>query len=154
MGNEVLGRLNEAETLKILVTLDDEGVPHPTVKSSLRSDGADILYSEYLESSRTNRYMTRSLWFNRNVSILIVTADQKSYTITARPVRAIISGKIFQRYYEETLEKTGLDLASVWILKPLNIINETLSERVAEEAEKRPYFVHLDRLAKNTEEVL
>jgi hypothetical protein len=147
--NEVLELLNAGSSVKILVTLDEAGLPHPAVKSSLRREGDDIVYTEFLESSRTNRYMIRSLWFNRSVSILILTPGGKSYKISALPVRAIVSGKIFQRYYEEVQKTYGdFDLASVWILKPREVFDQTLQKRIAEESRKRPYFIHLDRLAR------
>jgi hypothetical protein len=154
MGNEILEILNQENTVKILVTVDDEGLAHPAVKSSLHSDGTHIVYLEFLESSRTNRYMTRSLWFDKPVSILAITPDKKSRKITALPVRAVVNGKIFQRYYELAQEKYGgFDLSTVWILKPINILDETLRERVDEESKNRPYFLHLNRLAKVKKEV-
>jgi len=153
MGNEILDLskiklLDDEKNIKILVTTDDEGVPHPVVKESLRSDGDSIIYTEYLESSRANRYLTRDLWFNKKVRILILTPEKKSYAVTALPIRAIISGKIFQAYYEEVQRKTGFDLSTVWVLKPLQIIDETLQQRITGESESRSYFLHLDRIAK------
>ncbi|MDR2632011.1 MAG: hypothetical protein LBC51_00100 [Treponema sp.] len=156
MGNEVLNPhevlelLNAEGSVKILVTLDEAGLPHPAVKSSLQSDGEHIIYLEFLESSRTNRYMIRSLWFDRMVSILVLSADERSYKITALPVRAIVNGKLFQRYYELAREKYGSpDLSTAWVLKPATVIEETLEKRTAEESKNRSYFLHLDRLAKD-----
>jgi len=155
MGHEVLNLLNNGDTVKILVTVDDGGTPHPVVKNSLRNEGDAITYIEFLESSRTNRFMTKSLWFNKVISILILTPDGKSWEITALPVRAIVNGKIFQRYYEEAINKyDGLDIATVWVLQPLEIREGTLQKRVAEESQNRPYFLHLDKLAKNASEAV
>jgi hypothetical protein len=153
MGNEILNLLNNTDTVKILVTVDDGGTPHPAVKDSMRGEGDTITYMEFLESSRTNRYMTKSLWFNRTVSILVLPPGGQSWEITAMPVRAIVNGKIFQRYYEEVQKKYDcLDLATVWVLRPLEIREGTLEQRVKEESQNRPYFLHLDRLAKNIPE--
>lgn len=153
MGNEILNRLNEKESVKILVTVDENNLPHPVVKESLHSDGDQIIYTELIESSRTNRFMTKSLWFDTPVSILLLTNDEKSFLITAQPHRAIVSGKEFQKYYEAVQkEHTGFDLSTVWILKPLEIKEQSLHVRVEEENEKRPYFLHLDRLAKEKQE--
>jgi hypothetical protein len=148
MGDEVLELLNAAGSVKILVTTGDDGLPHPVVKSSLRGEGGNIVYFEFLESSLTNRYMTRALWFDASVGILILTPDERSFTLHARPVRAVVSGKDFQRYYEEAQERWGFDLAAVWVLRPGFARETTLRARIAEEAKARPYFVHLDRLAK------
>ncbi|MDR0663449.1 MAG: hypothetical protein LBF80_05150 [Spirochaetaceae bacterium] len=148
MLNEVLELLNDAGCTKILCCVDDEGVPHPAAKDSLQSDGENILYLEFIESSKTNRYMTRSLWFDKKVSVLLLTPDKKSFLISARPVRAVVSGKYFQKFYRQAAEKHGLDLSTVWILNPESITEQTLQKRVEEEAAARPYFVHLDRLRK------
>jgi hypothetical protein len=152
MGNEVLDLLNDEECVKILCCADDAGTPHPVVKDSLRSEGGNILYLEFIESSRTNRYMTKALWFDRTVTVLIVTSDKRSFSVTARPVRALVCGKEFQAFYREAKQKYGgLDLSTVWILKPEEITEQTLRKRVDEETTKRPYFVHLDRLKKEQE---
>jgi hypothetical protein len=149
MGNEVLALLNSADCTKILCCAGDEGTPHPVVKDSLRSAGGNILYFEFIESSKTNRYMTRSLWFDKKVTVLAITG-KKSFSITARPVRAIVSGKDFQVFYREAAEKYGgMDLSTVWVLKPEEITEQTLQKRADEEARNRPYFIHLDRLKKD-----
>ncbi|MDR1934614.1 MAG: hypothetical protein LBS49_03365 [Candidatus Accumulibacter sp.] len=137
--------------MKILVTVDEQGLPHPVVKSSLRYSEGNIIYLEYLESSRTNRYMTRSLWFEKDVVILIVRPDEKSFAVAAHPTRALVCGKEFQRYYEEAQRERDLDLATVWIMKPVAASDQSLGTRVAEETARRAYFTHLDRLAKHEE---
>jgi hypothetical protein len=150
MGNEVLELLNHPDCTKILCCVDDEGRPHPVVKDSLQSDGKNILYLEFIESSNTNRYMTRALWFDKKVSVLLVTPDKKSFLIGARPVRALVSGKDFQVFYQQAAEKYGSrDLSTVWILKPEEITDQSLQKRLEEEAAARPYFIHLDRLKKD-----
>jgi hypothetical protein len=147
VGHEILKLLNDEESVKILVTVDEQGLPHPVVKSSLRyADGA-IVYLEYLESSRTNRYMTRSLWYGKEVVVLMTRPGEKSFLVIARPVRALVCGKEFQRHYEEAWRK-NLDLSTVWILEPVRVSDQSLSVRLAEETARRPYFTHLDRLAK------
>ena len=147
MGNEILELLNDEESVKILVTVDEKGLPHPALKSSLRYSDGNIVYLEYLESSRSNRFMTRSLWYEKDVVILIAGAGEKSVLVTAHPVRALVSGKEFQRYYEEAQRK-NFDLSTVWILEPVCVSDQSLNVRIAEETARHPYFTHLDRLAK------
>jgi hypothetical protein len=165
MGNEVLELekavlelLNDAGCVKIISCVDDGGAPYAAVKDSLQSDGENIVYLEFLESSKTNRYVTRALWFDKKVSVLLLAPDKKSFLISARPVRAVVSGKYFQEFYAGASRKYGLDLAAVWILKPEKITEQTLKKRIEEEAAARPYFIHLDRLKKhdtgNSEEPL
>jgi monomeric isocitrate dehydrogenase len=121
MGNEVLEFLNDKRSVKILVNVDDD-LAHLTVKSSLKNDGEDIVYTEFIESSNINRHMTKAIWFDKNVSILLITHKGCNFKITAKPTRAIVSGKIFQQYYDEVQKEFGdFDLSTVWILKPLSI---------------------------------
>jgi hypothetical protein len=153
MGNEalnttILQRLNEPDALKILVTLDEHGAPHPTPKGSLRWDGERIVSWEILESSRTNRNLTRAIWFNQPIVILLVTADKQAYKITVKPARNMVMGKEFTRHYEEAERRRGHGIAGVWLYEPIAISEQTTATRMAEEQAARPYFIHLDQLAK------
>ncbi|MDR1460245.1 MAG: hypothetical protein LBI78_01180 [Campylobacteraceae bacterium] len=149
MTHKILELLNDERSVKVLINIDDDGVAHPAVKNSLRSENDNIVYTEFLESSNTNRFLTKALWFDKKVSILLLTHDGRSFKIVAQPTRAIVSGKIFQKYYEEVQSKfKDFDLSTVWVFKPLEITEQTLQKRVDEEKRDRPYFLHLDRLAK------
>ncbi|MDR2099916.1 MAG: hypothetical protein LBP40_03685 [Campylobacteraceae bacterium] len=149
MAHEILELLNDPQSVKILVSVDDEGLPHPVVKESLRNENDNIVYTEFLESSNTNRFLTKALWFEKKVVILLLTRQNRSFKIVAKPVRAIVSGKAFQKYYEEVQNRfKDFDLSTVWILKPLEISEQTLQKRLDEETRARSYFLHLDRLAK------
>jgi hypothetical protein len=99
----------------------------------------------------SNHFLNRALWFNKKVSILLITSNKRSFKIIAQPTKAIVSGKVFQKYHEEVQNRNkNFDLSTVWIFKPLEIVEQTLLKRVEEESCKRPYFVHLDRLAKES----
>jgi hypothetical protein len=148
LNQAVLERLNEADALKILVTLDENGAPHPTPKGSIRWDGERIVSWEILESSRTNRNLTRSIWFDKPVAILLVTADKQSYKITAKTARNIVAGKEFTRHYEEAEQRRGRGIAGVWLFEPVEITDQSAKTRIAEEQVAHPYFAHLDQLAK------
>jgi hypothetical protein len=157
MGNEILTTdvlrcLDDERTIKVVVTSDDDGVPHPAVKESLRAEDGNLVYLDFIESSRANRHMTAALWFDKKVSVLILSADGRSFKITARPLRAVVNTKRFEGYYREAKEKYDLDLAAAWVLQPLEVSEGTLRKRVEEEARHRAYFNHLDRLAGKTGE--
>ncbi|MDR2789113.1 MAG: hypothetical protein LBD06_12375 [Candidatus Accumulibacter sp.] len=148
---DVLRCLDDERTIKIVVTSDDDGVPHPAVKESLRAEEGHLVYLDFIESSRSNRHMTKALWFDGKISVLLLTADRRSFRIIARPLRAVTNTKRFEGYYREAKEKYGLDLATAWILQPLEMSEGTLRKRVGEEAQRRAYFNHLDRLALKTD---
>ncbi|MDR0563553.1 MAG: pyridoxamine 5'-phosphate oxidase family protein [Azoarcus sp.] len=154
MGNEtvktdtaILEQLNEPDAIKILVTLDEQGTPHPTPKGSLHWDGERIVSWEILESSRTNRNLTRAIWFEKPIAILLLTSKKQAYKIAAKPIRNVVAGKEFTRYYEEAQQRRGRAIAGVWFFEPTGITDQTPATRIAQEQKAHPYFVHLDQLA-------
>jgi len=150
LNEEVIGLLVDKETVKILATTDEQGTPHTVIKQSIHlGEDGNLVYLELLESSQTNKNMTRSIWFKRKVAITLNGKDGRSYQIKGRPIRAIISGPLFQETYINTRERLGdVDLAAIWIIEPEEVRNESFFVRQAEEESIRPYFKHLDRLAK------
>lgn len=145
---EVKNLLKKENTIKILATINDDNQIHVVAKDSIKEHNGNIIYLEYLESSTANKNMIYSMWFKKTVTILILGEDKNAYQIKAVPIKCIVSGPVFQKYYTEVIEKPDhLDLASVWILEPRKTTNETLSVRQKEESNERPYFKHLDKIA-------
>ncbi|HBC93118.1 MAG TPA: hypothetical protein DCZ10_09550 [Pelotomaculum sp.] len=148
--DEVVRLLSEKETVKVLATTDEKGTPHAAVKQTLHleTDG-NLVYLELLESSQTNKNMVRSIWFNRKIAVTLKGKDGLSYQIKGRPVKAVITGPVFQKHYVDIRERLGdVDLAAVWIIEPEEVFNQTYPERKVLEESTRLYFKHLDRLAK------
>lgn len=150
INEELAVLLGKAATVKLLITTDDKGVPHAVVKDSLQLDEKNhLIYFELLESSHTNKNMVRSLWFNQSVTVAIVGNNGASYQIKGKPVKAIVSGHLFQKYYEQVRKKNDdADLAALWVIEPQEIFNQSFSVRSQQEKTTHPYFKHLDRLAK------
>ncbi|WP_425802689.1 pyridoxamine 5'-phosphate oxidase family protein [Desulfitobacterium sp. Sab5] len=140
----------ERENIKILATTDNEGNPHLVVKHSLHiNDDGKIVYLEIIESSQTNKNLVSSIWFNRRVAINVLTKGKRSYQIKGTPIKAIIAGKTFEKYYSEVREKLGdIDLSTVWLIEPEEIREETFSIRREKEEKEHPLLRHLDRLTK------
>ncbi len=147
---EVQALLKSGDTLKVLATVDGNGVPHATVKGGIFADEeGNIIHLEILESSRTNSNLVHSIWFKRQVALTLLGEDGTSYQIKGVPERCIITGPVFERYYRVVRERLGdVDLAAVWVIEPQEIRNETFKVRVEEEAAAHPLFLHLDRIAK------
>lgn len=134
-------------TVKLLTTVDEFGTPHTVAKDTLSIDASNIIYLESLESSRTNRNLVRSIWFDRKVSITLVGTDQRSYQIKGIPVRARVSGSEFQRQYLALRNRYGdVELGAIWEIAPDEIINESFAVRCKEEEIDHPYIIHLDRI--------
>ncbi len=148
---EIIESFNSPNTLKVIATTNDKGIPHVAFKDSISiNENGEIVLCEIIDSSVTNKNLVYSIWFNRKVSINILGIDKKSYLIEGIPVRAIISGKEFQRYYLYMQRKYGnIDLSTVWIIQPQLIKEETLEMRIMEEKCKHPIINHLDRILKS-----
>ncbi|MDR1452204.1 MAG: hypothetical protein LBI57_07765 [Helicobacteraceae bacterium] len=154
MGNEaidgaILERVNETDAIKVLVTIDENGAPHPVVKGSIEYDNGRIALIEILESSQTNRNLTRAIWFDKPIALLLICADRKTYKISLKAARSVVSGKLFTSRYEKARAKYGdLDVAAAWFFEVTALRDESIETRLQQEREERPYFNHLDRLAK------
>lgn len=152
ISSELAGVLEKDDTVKLLVTTDERGTPHAVVKKSLRWDEESrrLTYLELLESSQTNKNMTFSIWFNRPVTIAVAGAGGESYQIKGRPVKAVVSGHAFREAYAWVrTHRPEADLAAVWVIEPLEVIDERFAARLTTETETYDYFLHLDRLAQH-----
>lgn len=150
LSEEIITLFKDLDTVKILSTVDQDGNPHATVKQTLSiGEDGNLFYLELLESSKTNRNLVRSIWFNRKATVIVKGKTGKSYQIKGTPVQNIIAGPIFQKNYNEIRERLGdVDLASIWVIRPEEIIDQTYRIRKETEEAVHPYFLHLDRLAK------
>lgn len=151
---EIVALFDDPESVRVLATLDEDGSPHAVVKQSLRvGEDGNLFHLELLESSRTNRNLIRSIWFDRKVAVVVTGRDGQSFQIKGKPVKVHIAGGLFRKRYREARERFGdVDPAAVWIIQPEEVTEETFAARSAEEAHRHPYFVHLDRLAKESPE--
>ncbi len=143
--------LQDEETVKVLATTDENGVPHAVIKQTLHlGEDGNLVYLELLESSRTNKNLVRSIWFDRKVAVTLKGKSGDSYQIIGSPIKGVITGPEFQKYYVDIRKRLGdVDLATVWIIEPEEVMNQTFSVRKAQEEARRPLFRHLDLLAKS-----
>ncbi len=146
---ELLTLLADGATTKVLATIDENGSPHAVAGVPLHAgDTGNLLYSEYFESSATSKNLTRSIWFDGIVAITLSNAGQ-SFQIKGRPLKNHITGPLFLKLYQEIRAIQGnVNLAAVWEIEPLEIIDESLDTRRKYEDTKRPFFTHLDRIAR------
>ena len=143
--------INDKNTVKVLSSVGKSETVNSAVKQSLhvRNDGR-IVYNEYLETSETNKNMFYDLWFEKAVSILVISSEMESYEIRGIPSEVIIEGEIFQKEYVETQKEFDgkYDLAAIWVIEPVEIRDKDLTERFLEQNKKYPIVTHIDRLAK------
>lgn len=147
---EVIDLLNNDTTIKIIASIDGEGVPHIEVKQSLHlgSDG-QIHLLEFHEYSTTSKNLVRSIWFNRPLAILLRGADGHCIQVKGRAVKNHISGSLFQQHYSRVRDEFGdIDLAGVWIVEPDEIIDQGYEQNPYSLASENPTYIHLDRIAR------
>jgi hypothetical protein len=137
-------------TVAVLATVNPDGTPHAAVMESLRlSENGTLEYLELLESSRSYRNLTASLWFSKKVSIVVATPDGNRSLITGKPTKISISGSSFEERYVQIRELLGdVDLAAVCSIEILDVVEETFTVRFAQQEAERPFYKHLDRIAK------
>lgn len=138
--------INAPDTLKVLATVDSDGVPHVVFKDSIivNEDGY-VEYLELLESSQTNKNMTYSIWFNKTVAVSVYSGG-RSFQIKGTPYRELITGREFEKRYITVKEKQGEDLAAVWLIEPYQIKEQTYEVRKAAEEKAHPLLRHLDMI--------
>jgi len=141
--------IKRGDAAKALATSDENGTPNVIFSPFLHlDDDGNLAHLELLESSKTNRNLTRAIWFDRKATISVRTPEGREWSITGTPFKVHISGPVYQRNYLKAKEAYGdADLAGVWIIKPEAASEETHSKRLAEQDERHPFYRHLDRLA-------
>lgn len=150
LSSEIIESINAPGSVKVLASKDRHGEVHVVAKGSIFvTEEGKIGYLELLESSQTNKNLIYSLWFEQKVAINIITEDRRSYQIKGIPVKSLVFGSEFEEYYKRVVEwDANNDLAAVYFIEPVEVIEQTYPVRRKEENEKHPLYVHLDRLAK------
>lgn len=142
--------IKDYHTVKVLATVDEKGQPYSVLNRfmSVLEDGR-LVYLEPLESSRSYKNFTRSLWYNQRVSVMVIGEEGANWQIRGRPEKIVVSGPIFEHHYKKLREKLGdVDLAAVCMIEPEEIIDESFYTQFERQEKERPLFKHLDRLAR------
>jgi len=149
--DEIKQIINDPKTVKIVGTVGVDDVPHTAVKQSLHvNDEGKIEYIELFESSESYRNVTASLWYNKKVSVLILSPDKESYEIIGEPERILIAGREYEAVYTKVLEEKGYDIAAVVTIAPESVENSSPKEKFKDQEKTRLFYKHLDRLSKES----
>jgi len=150
LSKEVIDLINKKGSVKILATIDEQGIAQADEKEYLEvtKDGY-IRYLELLETARSYKNFTRSLWFNQKISITIIGENKESYKIIGKPDRIYVSGDVYEEQYKWIRNDLGdVDLAAICIVEPEEIYDVTLSRNILTQDIEYPIFKHLDRILK------
>lgn len=147
---QLIDLINDDNTIKVLATVNEQGHPYSAAKPFMQVlEQGYLAYLELLESSRSYKNFTWSLWYKQKVSITVIGNKGENWQIQGKPEKIIISGLVFEHYYRSVRKQLGdVDLAAVCLIKPGLLINESFSYQFAQQEQRQPIFKHLDRLAK------
>jgi len=141
---EVIDLLREPQTIRVLTTTGEDGLPHTVFKGSMTAlDEETLAFIELLDPSRTNKNMLRNLWDKKTVVVsLFDPQDNCSYQIKGLPYKYVEEGPIWEQFLEETWKiMPDVNPAGVWLIRPQSVFNEGYSERLQEvEKEFKPSF--------------
>lgn len=141
--------LDDPGTLKLLATISPDGTPHAAYKGTLRAEGDELVYYDLLQSSETNKNMVHAIWFDKKVSITILSKEREVYQIVGRPDRCITAGGEFEKTYRYLREQLGdTDLNAIWYIHPEKIRDNSLKARKQFQEENFPILTRLDTIIK------
>ncbi len=148
LGEQLMNLINDYETIKVLATVDEKGQPHSILNQHVTVlDDGRLIYLERLESSRSYKNFTRSLWYDQKVSVTVVGKNGASWQIKGKPNKIIVSGPIFEYHYKKLRERFGdVDLAAICIIEPEELVDESFGVQFENQEKNYPIFNHLDRL--------
>ncbi len=139
-------------TFAVLSTVNGDGSPQTSLLESAHlNDSGAFEFLELIESSRSYRNLTASLWFSKPVSLLVSTTEGERYLIKGIPNRITVCGSYFEERYREIRAIRGdVELAAICSIYPLEIEDDSFAVAFARQEAERPFYKHLDRIAQST----
>jgi hypothetical protein len=144
---ELIELLESPDSVKIIGTLGADGAPCLAANALLTSlNGVTLVLCERLETSRSNKNLVRSIWYDGPVTILLLNAA-RAFEIRAETYRCLAVGGIFDAVLARVRATNGpdADIAVVWELIPKTCRDVSDDALVAEHRSLHPYDGHLDR---------
>lgn len=149
ISEELKTEILQSATLKSVTAVLKSGIPHTAYKGSLHVDeDGKIRFYDIFESSKINEALVYSIWFDKYVTVNILTENKKSYEIIGKPERSITQGRVFEEVYKHLKAEKGADLNAIWVIEPLEIHEQTFLARKKQQEEEYPFLKHLDQAIK------
>lgn len=145
--NEIqkLKRILQPQITKVIITSSQNGFLGVSLRKEVFiNEYNELVLLEPTETSELSRNLTYSIWFEKELKILIEESNASGTIICVTPQRALISGREFEKYYKKYSDKH--DLATVWIMKikSISAIGEECD--IMNEQIHCPGVRHLDKL--------
>ncbi len=143
--------IEDKQSVAVVSAIGKNGFPYSqkTHKILVKDNGQIAIY-ELLEKSQIQKNLVFSLWFSKEVSLLVVTSQGKSFYFTLKPYRALEAGHEFTNEYNKILSEFGsdADLSTVWLFDVENIEETTYEVEHEKEKKEHPYLYHMDHIVK------
>ncbi len=133
--------INDPGTIKLLTTTSEDGKPHPARKQSLTAlENGTLAYMELLETSQTMKNMVWSVWWQKEVSILIINdAKNCCCEIKGVPYRLHHQGSLWDTFLDQIWKIIPTaNPAGVWEINPKQVIDQNFEASARREAERLP----------------
>jgi len=133
----------------VVTASDGAGEPSAAHTTDLEVDADGFLvYPEWFESSRINQNLTRSLWFDRRVSVLLLDPEHGPVELRGIPRRAIICGQRFEAAYRAAqAAHPDTDLSTLWLIQVQEAVSRSRASRQQDQDARHAIVAHLDRFA-------
>lgn len=149
LDQKVIDLINDEQTVKMLATVDSDGVPYAEIKQSvhLGRDGS-IHLLEFHEYTITGCNLVNSIWFEHPLSIALKGIEGHCVQIKGRAIRAIVAGTVYQDYYKKVRAQYGdIELAAIWVIGVDQVTQQGIVQQPYCNAKDNGPFLHLDRIA-------
>ena len=146
---EIKEIINDKNTIAVVSAIGKNGNPYSAVSNKLevRKDGRLGFYS-LLETSQIQKNLVYSIWFDKKVSISLISKDGRNFQLYVKPYQALIAGREFEAAYETAIAEFGedADLSTVWLLDLVSAKESTYKVEKEIEKKEHPYLGHYDHL--------
>jgi len=139
LSGELADALKDSDTIKVLTTTDQEGLPHSVCKQTLTVlDDGRLAYVELIERSETYKNMLRHHWDKRNVAIFIFNPKTGlSYQIKGVPTHCMVEGPIWSMLRDQCWRiMPETEPAAVWVISPDETRDQSYPVRVEAEGKR------------------
>jgi len=114
---------NNDQAVKVLATLSHNGMLHAVPLGSLRAPAPDTLVFANILAKETHANLEEALKTGGYVSALAVKGGE-AYQVRCKAKAYVTSGPAFDSM-SEALKARGMKAAGVWLLEPVEVINQS-----------------------------
>ena len=121
--SEVMELLSKPMVTKVIATISPDGIPHAINVASITPVSPETIGLAEIFMKKTHENLKYALEKKSKVAIVVVE-KMKSYQVICEVAGYETSGPIFSKF-DESLSKMGLKPKGVWLLKVLEVFDQS-----------------------------